>query len=239
MSIKNPTNVDQAEIEKFNAIASSWWDKEGDFKPLHLINPSRLAYIQEQTQGLATKKVLDIGCGGGILAESMARLANEVVGIDMATDSLQIAKLHALESQLTNVNYQQVQAESYCTDNSEQFDVVTCMEMLEHVPDPASIIKAAATACKPGGSVLFSTLNKTMKSYALAIIAAEKLLKIVPNGTHDYNKFLKPSQIIRIAAMYDLKVTSSVGIHFNPINDSVSLTKDLGVNYILHFVKLS
>ncbi|MBU2882353.1 bifunctional 2-polyprenyl-6-hydroxyphenol methylase/3-demethylubiquinol 3-O-methyltransferase UbiG [Psychrosphaera sp. B3R10] len=238
MSLENTTNVDQHEIEKFNSIASTWWDLEGDFKPLHIINPARLAYIQEQTSGLANKSILDIGCGGGILTESMAKLAGDVVGIDMASDSLQVAQLHALETKVTNVRYEQVQAEQYCADNKQQFDVVTCMEMLEHVPDPAAIIEAAAMACKPGGSVFFSTLNKTYKSYALAIVAAEKLLKIVPNGTHDYDKFMKPSQIIRCASNFDLNVKHSIGINYNPIYSSASLTPKLDVNYVLHFKKL-
>lgn len=233
-----PDNVDISEVEKFNAIASTWWELEGDFKPLHVINPVRLSYILERTNGLATKSVLDIGCGGGILAESMARLAGNVVGIDMAQESLNVAKLHALDSGVTNVKYHQVQAEVYCEENANAFDVVTCMEMLEHVPDPSAIIAAAAQACKPGGIVFYSTLNKTVKSYLLAIIAAEKLLKIVPNGTHDHNKFLKPSQIIRIAAEHGLKVRSSVGIQYNPLSDSAKLNNKVDVNYILQFEKI-
>lgn len=238
MSANTTSNVDHQEVEKFNAIASTWWDETGDFKPLHIINPVRLAYIQERTNGIDGKSILDIGCGGGILAESMARLAHSVVGIDMAADSLQVAKLHAMEQQVTNVQYQQVAAEAFSEQNSEQFDVVTCMEMLEHVPDPYSIIHAAANACKPGGKVFISTLNKTIKAYLLAIVAAEKVLKIVPNGTHDHSKFLKPSDIIRSAQSCGLKIKHSVGVQYNPINDVATLIKNVDVNYILQFEKL-
>lgn len=231
-------NVDNKEIEKFNSIAASWWDLNGEFKPLHKLNPVRVAFIQEATKGVANKKGLDIGCGGGILAESLARLGAEMQGIDLAQDSLDVAKLHALEQGITNVNYKNIDAESFANTNAEQFDFVTCMEMLEHVPDPESIIAAAAKSCKTGGTVLFSTLNKTIKGYLLGIVAAEQILKVVPKGTHDYDKFIKPATLIDWAERHSLKVRGATGLHYNPITDQFSLKPGLDVNYILHFEKL-
>lgn len=232
-------NVDSQEIEKFNSIASSWWDKEGDFKPLHQLNPVRLSYIVEKAHGLADKTVVDIGCGGGILAESMAKLSANVTGIDLAQDSLDVAKLHALESGLTNVAYQNINAEDFAEQNSEQFDVVTCMEMLEHVPDPESIVAAAAKACKPNGKVFFSTLNKTAKSYLLSIIGAEKVLKLVPEGTHEFDKFIKPAQLIAYAQAHGLRVKQAIGLHYNPFTEQFSLKPGVDVNYILYCEKIA
>lgn len=232
-------NVDSQEIEKFNSIASSWWDKEGDFKPLHQLNPVRLSFIVEKANGLADKTVVDIGCGGGILAESMAKLSANVTGIDLAQDSLDVAKLHALESGLTNVAYQNINAEDFAEQNSEQFDVVTCMEMLEHVPDPESIVAAAAKACKPNGKVFFSTLNKTAKSYLLSIIGAEKVLKLVPEGTHEFDKFIKPAQLIAYAHAHGLRVKQAIGLHYNPFTEQFSLKPGVDVNYILYCEKIA
>lgn len=232
-------NVDTQEIEKFNSIASSWWDKEGDFKPLHKLNPVRLSFIVEKANGLADKKIVDIGCGGGILAESMAKLSANVTGIDLAQDSLDVAKLHALESGLKNVNYQNIKAEEFAEQNAEQFDVVTCMEMLEHVPDPESIVTAAAKACKPNGKVFFSTLNKTAKSYLLSIIGAEKVLKLVPEGTHEFEKFIKPAQLITYAEAHGLKVKQAIGLHYNPFSEQFSLKPGVDVNYILYCEKIA
>ena len=232
-------NVDSQEIEKFNSIAASWWDKEGEFKPLHKLNPVRLSFIVEKTQGLADKKIVDIGCGGGILAESMAKLHANVTGIDLAQDSLDVAKLHALESGLSNVNYQNIKAEDFAEQNTEQFDVVTCMEMLEHVPDPESIVAAAAKACKPNGKVFFSTLNKTAKSYLLSIIGAEKILKLVPEGTHEFDKFIKPAQLIAFAQNHGLKVKQAIGLHYNPFTEQFSLKPGVDVNYILYCEKIA
>lgn len=231
-------NVDSQEIEKFNSIASSWWDKEGDFKPLHKLNPVRLSFIVEKAQGLADKKVVDIGCGGGILAESMAKLNADVTGIDLAQDSLDVAKLHALESGLKNVNYQNINAEAFAEQNSELFDVVTCMEMLEHVPDPEAIVAAAAKACKKNGKVFFSTLNKTAKSYLLSIVGAEKVLKLVPEGTHEFDKFIKPAQLIAFAEANGLKVKQAIGLHYNPFTEQFSLKPGVDVNYILYCEKI-
>lgn len=232
-------NVDNQEIDKFNSIAASWWDTEGEFKPLHKLNPVRLSYIAEKAQGLAGKTIVDIGCGGGILAESMAKLgAKQVTGIDLAQDSLDVAKLHALEMGLSNVQYQNIAAEAFANEHAEQFDIVTCMEMLEHVPDPESIVAAAAHACKPGGKVFFSTLNKTAKSYLLSIIGAEKVLKLVPEGTHEFDKFIKPAQLIAFAQAQGLKVKQAIGLHYNPFTEQFSLKPGVDVNYILYCEKL-
>ncbi len=232
-----PLNVSNDEIAKFEKMASQWWDLNGDFKPLHQINPLRQQFISQHVDGFFGKKMIDVGCGGGILAESLAKLGGEVTGIDMGGEPLNVAKLHALESGLA-VNYEKITAEEKAQQCPEQFDVVTCMEMLEHVPSPASVIQACATLVKPGGLVFFSTLNKTAKAYLLAILAAEKLFKLVPNGTHDHDKFIRPSQLITWAEESDLKCIDASGIHYNPINDNHKLTNDLDVNYILCCRKL-
>ncbi len=231
-------NVDSAEIAKFEAIAERWWDMDGEFKPLHEINPLRLDFIAQYAQGLADKETLDIGCGGGILAESMAKLGAQVTGIDMGREPLNVAKLHSLETGV-KVAYQQITAEQYAEQNPERFDVVTCMEMLEHVPDPQSIIASAAALAKPGAHVYFSTLNKTTKAYLFAILGAEKLLKMVPEGTHDHSKFIRPSTLIHWAEQAGLKVRNSAGLSYNPLTKQYTLGHDLSVNYILHFEKLA
>lgn len=232
------TNVDNQEIDKFNSIAASWWDQSGEFKPLHLLNPVRVAYIQEKTNSVAGRKLLDIGCGGGILAEQLAKLGADVTGIDLADDSLAVAKLHALESQITNVQYKKESAEEHSYNNQEQYDVVTCLEMLEHVPDPRSVVQAAVSACKPGGTIFFSTLNKTLKCYLLAIVAAEKMLKLVPNGTHDYEKFIKPADLIRWIEEAGAKVKETTGVHYNPLTEQFAIKPGVDVNYILYAEKL-
>ena len=234
----NNKNVDASEIEKFNSIAASWWDLEGEFKPLHKLNPVRVSYIQELMQGVANKKLLDVGCGGGILAESLAKLNADVLGIDLAEDSLNVAKLHALESDIKNVRYRQITIEDLATETPEAFDVVTCMEMLEHVPDPESIVASVAKACKPNGNVFFSTLNKTAKSYLLSIIGAEKILKLVPEGTHEFDKFIKPAQLIKWAENNGLKVRHAIGLHYNPLSEQFSLKPNVDVNYIIHCEKV-
>lgn len=235
--MSQPINVNPEEIEKFEKIASQWWDLTGDFKPLHQINPLRRQFIVQHLGSVFGKKIIDVGCGGGILAESLAKLGGDITGIDMGTEPLNVAKLHALESQV-EVNYLKVTAEEHGANNIEQYDAVTCMEMLEHVPDPASIINACAQMVKPGGLVFFSTLNKTIKSYLLAILAAEKIFKLVPSGTHDHDKFIKPSTLISWAEASDLKCIDSAGIHYNPLSDNHRLTSGLDVNYILCFKKL-
>ena len=232
----NSLNVNPEEIAKFEKVASQWWDLTGDFKPLHQINPLRRNFITSHVGDLLNKDTIDVGCGGGILAESLAKLGANVSGIDMGEEPLNVAKLHALESGVT-VNYEKITAEQKAESNHESFDVVTCMEMLEHVPDPSSIVKACSDMVKPGGHVFFSTLNKTTKSYLLAIVAAEKLLKLVPNGTHDWDKFIRPSELISWAEDCGLKCIDATGIHYNPITENHKLGDGMDVNYILAFVK--
>ncbi|MEW6999624.1 bifunctional 2-polyprenyl-6-hydroxyphenol methylase/3-demethylubiquinol 3-O-methyltransferase UbiG [Colwelliaceae bacterium BS250] len=231
-----PLNVNPEEIAKFEKVASQWWDLNGDFKPLHQINPLRRNFITSHVGDVFDKKVIDVGCGGGILAESLARLGAKVTGIDMGEEPLNVAKLHALEAGVS-LEYQKITAEQKADENVAQFDLVTCMEMLEHVPDPESIIKACATMVKPGGQVFFSTLNKTTKSYLMAIVAAEKVLKLVPDGTHDWNSFIRPSQLIAWAENAGLKCFDATGIHYNPITENHKLGDGLDVNYILAFNK--
>lgn len=225
-------NVDNAEIAKFEALASRWWDRESAFKPLHDINPLRCNYIDERAF-LAGKKVLDVGCGGGILSESMAQRGAHVTGIDMGEAPLNVAKLHALESGV-NIEYRRITVEQLAAEMPEQFDVVTCLEMLEHVPDPAAIITACQRLVKPGGLVFFSTLNRNPKSYLFAIIGAEYLLRLLPAGTHDYHKFIKPSELTRWARDAQLNVIDMTGMTYNPIRKSYSLKQnDVSVNYLM------
>lgn len=230
-------NVNPDEIAKFEKVASQWWDLTGDFKPLHQINPVRRQFIVQHAGDLFDKQIIDVGCGGGILAESLAKLGGKVTGIDMGSEPLNVAKLHALESGV-EVNYEKIPAEEKAQQCPEQFDIVTCMEMLEHVPDPASIVKACADMVKPGGYVFFSTLNKTVKSYLMAILAAEKILKIVPDGTHDHDHFIRPSTLIGWAESEELKCIDAAGIHYNPITENHKLISSLDVNYILCCQKL-
>lgn len=227
-----PNNVDQAEINKFNLLASRWWDPAGEFKPLHLLNPVRLSYISDQVQGLFGKTVIDVGCGGGILAESMAKAGATVTGIDMAPESLAVAQLHALESGV-QVNYQQSTAERFATEHQCQFELVTCMEMLEHVPEPASVVSACAALAAPGATLVFSTLNKTAKSYLFAILGAEHLLKLVPKGTHEFNKFIRPSELMRYIEAAGLELVDCTGLHFNPLNQSFRIGDGVDVNYFV------
>jgi len=225
-------NVNLEEIAKFEKVASQWWELDGDFKPLHQINPVRRQFIIQHAQNIFDKNIIDVGCGGGILAESLAKLGANVTGIDMGAEPLNVAKLHALESNV-KVDYQKITAEEKAEQHPEHYDVVTCMEMLEHVPDPASIIQACSKMVKPGGYVFFSTLNKTIKSYLLAIVAAEKVLKLVPDGTHDHEHFIRPSQLISWAEANDLKCIDAAGIHYNPLTENHKLIESLDVNYIL------
>jgi len=231
-NISQSLNVNPEEIAKFEKIANQWWDESGDFKPLHQINPLRQQFIIQHVGDIFDKKIIDVGCGGGILAESLSRLGAEVTGIDMGKEPLNIAKLHALDSGIT-VDYQQVTAEEKAETDFQAYDIVTCMEMLEHVPNPASVIESCAKMVKPGGLVFFSTLNKTIKSYLLAIVAAESLFKLVPRGTHEYQHFIKPSTLIAWAESFDLKCIDASGIHYNPITENHKLAPGLDVNYIL------
>lgn len=225
-------NVDPSEIAKFEELASRWWDKNSEFKPLHDINPLRVGYI-DRIASLAGKKVLDVGCGGGILSESMALRGAEVSGIDMGAAPLKIAKLHGLESGVP-VNYQQITAEEMAEANPATFDVVTCMEMLEHVPDPSSIIKACAKMVKPGGHVFFSTLNRNPKSYLFAILGAEHLLKLVPAGTHDFKKFIRPSELATWIRQAKLHTKDITGLTYNPFTKQYRLDpNDVDVNFMI------
>ncbi len=225
-------NADPAELSKFSALAHRWWDLEGEFAPLHQINPLRLDWI-DSINPLRGQHVLDVGCGGGILAESMARQGAEVLGIDLAEKSLKVAQLHALETQTQGLSYRQVAAEALAEEMPGQFDVVTCMEMLEHVPDPASIVRACATLAKPGGWVFFSTINRNPKSFLLAIVGAEYLLKLVPRGTHEYARLLRPSELGQFCRAAGLDLQHSRGLEYNPITRRFRLSHDTSVNYML------
>ncbi|WP_444994188.1 bifunctional 2-polyprenyl-6-hydroxyphenol methylase/3-demethylubiquinol 3-O-methyltransferase UbiG [Aliikangiella sp. IMCC44359] len=231
-------NVDAAEIKKFSDLASRWWDKESEFKPLHDINPLRLAYIEKYTQGLANKKVIDVGCGGGILADSMSASGATVTGIDMGEAPLSVAKLHQLESG-QNVTYRQITAEEIAQEHPAEFDLVTCMEMIEHVPDPASVVMACAQLVKPGGDLFFSTINRTAKAFAFAIIGAEYLLKMLPKGTHQYEKFVKPSELAHWSRQAGLEMQNIIGMHYNPLSKIYKLDKGVDVNYIVHFKRVN
>ena len=232
MSEQPRMNIDPDEIAKFEELASRWWDKESEFKPLHDINPLRVGFIDRYAQ-LGGKRVLDVGCGGGILAESMAQRGADVTGIDMGEAPLKVAKLHGLESGV-KVKYQRITAEEFAAEHAGEFDVVTCMEMLEHVPDPASVVQACQQLVKPGGKVFFSTINRNPKSYLFAILGAERVLKLVPAGTHDFNKFIQPAELaawMRLAGL-DLDITN--GMTYNPITKEYALsTTDVSVNYLV------
>ncbi|KYP95455.1 3-demethylubiquinone-9 3-methyltransferase [Sodalis-like endosymbiont of Proechinophthirus fluctus] len=226
-------NVDPDEIAKFDAIASRWWDLDSEFKPLHRINPLRLDYILEHADGLFGKNVLDVGCGGGILAESMAREGAKVTGLDMGAEPLAIARLHALEGGLA-LDYRQETVEAHAEAYPGAYDVVTCMEMLEHVPDPASIVHSCARLVKPGGEVFFSTLNRNPKAWLIAIAGAEYVLRMVPRGTHDINKFIKPAELLGWVDDTPLREQHIIGLHYNPLRDRFYLGSNVDVNYMLH-----
>ncbi|WP_447722798.1 bifunctional 2-polyprenyl-6-hydroxyphenol methylase/3-demethylubiquinol 3-O-methyltransferase UbiG [Edwardsiella tarda] len=226
-------NVDMQEIAKFEAVASRWWDPEGEFKPLHRINPLRLDYIQQRADGLFAKRVLDVGCGGGLLAEAMAQAGADVTGLDMGGEPLQVARLHALESGVT-VDYRQETVEQHAADGTAQYDVVTCMEMLEHVPDPCSVVHACARLVKPGGQLFFSTINRNPKSWLLMVVGAEYLLKMVPKGTHDARKFIRPAELMGWLDSTPLTVRHLCGMHYNPLRDRFTLGTRVDVNYLLH-----
>ena len=228
-------NVDHAELEKFSALASRWWDPTSEFKPLHQINPLRLDWIDGQA-ALKGKKVVDVGCGGGILAESMARLGAAVKGIDLADKPLKVAQLHGLESGI-KVDYEAISAEDLASREARQYDVVTCMEMLEHVPDPAATISACSQLVKPGGWVFFSTINRNPKSFLFAIIGAEYILRLLPKGTHEYAKFIKPSELADAARDAQLQLHQMVGMSYNPITQVYALTRDTSVNYLMAYRK--
>jgi 2-polyprenyl-6-hydroxyphenyl methylase/3-demethylubiquinone-9 3-methyltransferase len=228
----NTTNVDPAELAKFSDLAHRWWDVNSEFRPLHQINPLRLDWIQSMV-ALKDKQVLDVGCGGGILSDAMARVGAKVTGIDLATKSLKVAQLHALETQTPNVSYREVSAEALAAEQPACFDVVTCMEMLEHVPDPASVVQACATLVKPGGWVFFSTLNRNPQSFLFAIVGAEYVLNLLPKGTHEYAKFIRPSELAAFCRDAGLQTQASRGLQYNPLTQRYWLDANTRVNYML------
>ena len=225
-------NVDAQELAKFSELAHKWWDPESDFRPLHQINPLRLEWI-DSLATLRGKQVLDVGCGGGILAEAMGRRAAGVLGIDLAAKPLGVARLHALEAQVGNVDYREIATEALAAERPAAFDVVTCMEMLEHVPDPAAVVRACAVLVKPGGWVFFSTLNRNVKSFAFAIVGAEYILGLLPKGTHEYARFIKPSELARWSRDAGLALHESKGLEYNPLTRRYRLSADTSVNYML------
>ena len=229
------SNVDHAEIAKFEALAHRWWDRESEFKPLHEINPLRVNWIDERAS-LAGKRVLDVGCGGGILSEAMALRGATVTGIDMGEAPLAVARLHQLESGV-EVTYRQITAEAMAQEAPGAFDVVTCLEMLEHVPDPSSVIRACARLVKPGGQVFFSTINRNPKAYLFAIIGAEYIMKLLPRGTHDFKKFIRPSELGSWSRDAELRVRDMIGLTYNPLTKHYKLAPDVDVNYMLHTVR--
>jgi 2-polyprenyl-6-hydroxyphenyl methylase/3-demethylubiquinone-9 3-methyltransferase len=228
-------NVDPRELEKFGALAHRWWDAGGEFAPLHQINPLRLGWIDERAP-LAGRRVIDVGCGGGILAEAMARQGAQVKGIDLSDKALKVAQLHLYESQLP-VDYEAVSAEQLAGSEPGAYDVVTCMEMLEHVPEPASTVGACAALARAGGHLFFSTISRNPKAYLYAVIGAEYVLKLLPKGTHDYAKFIRPSELARLCRAAGLDVRDITGMSYNPLSREYSLGRDTSVNYILHAVK--
>ncbi len=231
-SSSRPDNVDPAEISKFSAQAAHWWDPKGDFAPLHAINPLRLGWIRDLAGPLEGLNILDVGCGGGILAESMAAEGAQVTGIDLADESLTVARLHGLETGI-KVDYREISAEDLAEQHPGHYDIVTCMEMLEHVPDPASIVRACATLVRPGGHVFLSTLNRNPKSFLFGIVAAEYILKLVPRGTHDYGSFIRPSELAGAVRQAGLQTTAIKGLGYNPLTRIYSLGNDTSVNYLM------
>ena len=227
-------NVDPAELAKFSDLAHRWWDPQGEFRPLHDINPLRLEWIDERA-ALAGKRVLDVGCGGGILAEAMAARGARVTGIDLSEKSLRVAELHRLESG-ADVTYEPTLAEAFAEAHPGEFDVVTCMELLEHVPEPSSVVAACARLARPGGQVFFSTINRNPKSYLFAVVGAEYILRLLPRGTHDYLRFIKPSELARFAREAGLRPEEVLGMTYNPLTRQYRLSRDTDVNYLLRCV---
>lgn len=229
------SNVDPDEIQKFEDLANRWWDPESEFQPLHAINPLRCDYINLHSP-VSGKKVLDVGCGGGLISEAMASFGAKVTGIDMGEAPLSVAKLHLLESKL-EVEYLQITAEELAEQRKEQYDVVTCLEMLEHVPDPSSVVKACSEMVKPGGDVYFSTINRNPKAWLLAIVGAEYILNLLPKGTHEYDKLIKPSELSDYARSANLELKRMIGLHYNPLTKQYSLAPGVDVNYMIHCKK--
>ena len=233
---KASLNFNQEELNKFNKITDHWWDPKGDFYSLHMLNPLRFNYIKQHTD-LKTKKCLDVGCGGGILTESLATKASVVTGIDLAENALSVAEKHSTTSNLQNINYEQSSVEDHCEKNESEYDVLTCMEMLEHVPNPEQIVMACSLGVKQGGHLYFSTINRNLKSFLMAIVGAEYILKLLPKGTHEYDQLIKPSELDLWARKADLKLIDLSGVSYNPINETFKLSRDVSVNYMMHFIK--
>ena len=233
---KSSVNFYQEELNKFNKITDHWWDPKGDFYSLHMLNPLRFNYIKQHTD-LQTKKCLDVGCGGGILTESLATKASVVTGIDLAENALSVAEKHSTTSNLKNISYEQSSVEDHCEKNESEYDVLTCMEMLEHVPNPEQIVMACSLGVKQGGHLYFSTINRNLKSFLMAIVGAEYILKLLPKGTHEYDQLIKPSELDLWARKADLKLIDLSGVSYNPINETFKLSRDVSVNYIMHFIK--
>ncbi|MDR3451456.1 MAG: bifunctional 2-polyprenyl-6-hydroxyphenol methylase/3-demethylubiquinol 3-O-methyltransferase UbiG [Rhodoferax sp.] len=229
--MNHPVNADPAELAKFSDLAHRWWDKESEFRPLHQINPLRLEWINGLSP-VAGRQVLDVGCGGGILADAMARQGAQVLGIDLATKALKVAQLHALEAQTPDVQYREISAEALALEQPGSFDVVTCMEMLEHVPDPASVVAACAALVKPGGWVFFSTINRNPKSFLLAIVGAEYILNMLPRGTHEYAKLIRPAELAGYCRAAGLVLRHTRGMEYNPLTQRYWLSGDTSVNYM-------
>ena len=225
-------NADPAELAKFSELAHRWWDPESEFRPLHQINPLRLGWIDGLAR-LQDQHVLDVGCGGGILADAMARKGAQVTGIDLSTKALRVAQLHALEASTPHIRYREVSAEALAQEQPESFDIVTCMEMLEHVPDPASVVRACATLVRPGGWVFFSTIHRNPKAFLFAIVGAEYLLKLLPRGTHEYARFIRPSELAAFARAAGLEIVQERGLEYNPLTRRYCLSHDTSVNYLM------
>ena len=225
-------NVDPAELAKFSDTAHRWWDPSSEFRPLHEINPLRLQWIEQIAGGITGKDVLDVGCGGGILSDSMARRGARVLGIDLATKPLRVAQLHALEASTPDIDYREVAVETLASEAPASFDIITCMEMLEHVPDPASIVSACSRLAKPGGWLFFSTINRNAKAFAFAIVGAEHVLRLLPKGTHEYAKFIRPSELAAWCRAAGLELVETRGMQYNPLTERYWLSNDTSVNYL-------
>ncbi len=227
-------NVDPLELQKFDALASRWWDPQGEFKPLHQLNPVRLDYL-EQRAGIDGKRYLDVGCGGGLLSEGLAMRGAEVTGIDMAEGPLTVARLHLKKSRLENVRYLRSSAEALAATEAGTYDVVTCMEVIEHVPDPQSLVAACKQLARPGGEVFFSTINRNVKAFLMAIVGAEYVMRLLPKGTHDYARFIRPSELRRWGVHSGLKFSHVAGLSYAPFSGTFSLSNDVDINYLMHF----